>query len=73
MKNYPVVGILKNGEHITDLTHPLFNPYSLAILNCKVHLEKTLLGNETPTIYVVEGSARVYSEMPDGKTFESYI
>lgn len=73
MKNYPVVGILKNGEHITDLTHPLFNPYSLAILKCKAHLEKTLLENQTPTIYVVEGSVRVFSEMPDCRTFEFFI
>lgn len=72
MKDYPIVGILKSGEHITDLKHPLFNHYSASILDCKAHLEKALLGNETPTIYVVEDSARVFSEMPDGRTFEFF-
>lgn len=72
MKDYPIVGILKNGEHITDLSHPLFNLYSASILDCKARLEKEPLANGTPTIYVVEDSARVFSEMPDGRTFEFF-
>ncbi len=66
MRKFPVIGILKTGEHVTDLEHPLFNTFSLAILQCNSKLNEVLSADETSTIYVHEDSETASVKLPDG-------
>lgn len=65
---YPKIAILKNGEQITNLNHPLFNHYHVSITNCTLALKRDNVDLNT-TIYVMEEADKVFAETLDGKTY----
>ncbi len=66
MRNFPVVGILKTGEHVTDSQHYLFNKFSVPLLQCKLKLDEIIFSEQDVTIYIDEDSEKVSVKLPDG-------
>jgi len=58
MRDYPVIGILKDGTEVTNPMHHLINRHNLNVLKCKKHLN--ILKHEETKIYVDEETDLVY-------------
>ena len=68
LNKYPIVGILKDGTKITDITHDLFNKHSVSIAMCKSDLTKDNVDIKT-TIIVDEQKSNIYTVSPNGKKY----